>query len=227
MVGRNVASAVRPPKVDAEEIVILSADQIGDVLAKLAGHRLAPIAAVAIGAGLRRGEICALRWGAIDLEAGALRVECAMEQTRAGLRVKEPKTRHGRRTIVLPGFVVDALHAHRREQLEQRLALGLGRSEPRDLVFTLPDGSPWGPDYLSRCWHRATLALGLPLVGLHALRHSHASALIAAGIDPLTISRRLGHGTPAFTLATYGHLFSNTDTAAARAIDDALGASKV
>ena len=227
MVGRNVASAVRPPKVDAEEIVILSADQIGDVLAKLAGHRLAPIAAVAIGAGLRRGEICALRWGAIDLEAGALRVECAMEQTRAGLRVKEPKTRHGRRTIVLPGFVVDALHAHRREQLEQRLALGLGRSEPRDLVFTLPDGSPWGPDYLSRCWHRATLALGLPLVGLHALRHSHASALIAAGIDPLTISRRLGHGTPAFTLATYGHLFSNTDTAAARAIEGALGASNV
>ena len=56
-------------------------------------------------------------------------------------------------------------------------------------------------------------------VVLNALRHSHASALIAAGVDVLTISRRLGHGSPAFTLTVYGHLFSNTDAAAARAID--------
>jgi integrase len=113
-----------------------------------------------------------------------------------------------------------------REQFEQRLALGFGRPGSSDLVFTLPDGSPWGPDYLSRCWRRATLVLGLPQVGLHALRHSHANALIAAGVDPLTISRRLGHGTPAFTLATYGHLFSNTDAAAARAIDGAIGGKR-
>jgi integrase len=99
-----------------------------------------------------------------------------------------------------------------------------GRPSADELIFTLTDGSPWGPDYLSRCWHRATVSLGLPQVGLHALRHSHASALIAAGLDPLTISRRLGHGTPAFTLATYGHLFANTDAAAA--IDAALGAKK-
>jgi integrase len=217
---------VRPPKVDAEEVAILTADQIGEVLTKIAGHRLLPIVAVAIGAGLRRGEICALRWGDVGLDAGSLRVERAMEQTRAGLRVKEPKTRHGRRAIALPGFVVDALLARRREQGEQRLALGLGRPGSSDLVFTLPDGSPWGPDYLSRCWRHATLALGLPQVGLHALRHSHASALIAAGVDPLTISRRLGHGTPAFTLATYGHFFSNTDTAAARAIDSAIGSKR-
>jgi integrase len=90
----------------------------------------------------------------------------------------------------------------------------------------LPHGSPWVTDYLSRCWRRATLNLGLPNVGLHALRHSHASALIAAGVDPLTISRRLGHGTPAFTLAVYGHIFANTDAAAAKAIDATIGAKK-
>ena len=60
--------------------------------------------------------------------------------------------------------------------------------------------------------------------GLHGLRHSHASALIAAGVDVLTISRRLGHASPAFTLSIYGHLFENTDAAAARAIDAILGA---
>jgi integrase len=68
------------------------------------------------------------------------------------------------------------------------------------------------------------LALELPDVGLHGLRHSHASALIAAGIDVLTISRRLGHAFPASTLTVYGHLFANTDAAAARAIDAVFGA---
>jgi integrase len=68
------------------------------------------------------------------------------------------------------------------------------------------------------------LALKLPPVMFHALRHSHASALIAAGVEVLTISRRLGHGTPAFTLTVYGHLFSDTDAAAARAIDAVMEA---
>jgi len=66
LVGRNVASMVHPPKVDAEEVVILTADQIGDVLTKLTGSRPGPIVAIALGAGLRRGEICGFRWGDID-----------------------------------------------------------------------------------------------------------------------------------------------------------------
>jgi integrase len=53
----------------------------------------------------------------------------------------------------------------------------------------------------------------------HALRHSHVSALIAAGLDPVSISRRIGHGSPAVTLAVYSHLFRQTDQAAADAID--------
>jgi integrase len=66
-------------------------------------------------------------------------------------------------------------------------------------------------------------ALGLPLVMFHALRHTHASALIAAGIDIVKISRRLGHGSPAITLSVYSHLFETRDDAAAEAIDVAMG----
>jgi integrase len=223
IVARNVAGMVRPPKVDAEEVEILTVSEVGDVRTKLSGHRLFPIAVLALGTGLRRGEICELRWGDVDLDSGVLRVQRAVEQTRAGLKVKAPKTRYGRRAIVLPGSVIEALRAHWLEQLESRFALGLGRPGSDDLVFTLPDGSQWGPDYLSRAWRLAMIALGLPRVGLHSLRHAHASALIAAKVDVLTISRRLGHATPAFTLAVYGHLFANTDAAAAAAIDGAMG----
>jgi integrase len=223
IIGRNVASVLRPPKVDAHEIQALSGAQIGEMLARLDGHALHPIVVVALGTGMRRGELCALRWRDVDLDAPAVRVERSVEETAAGLRVKAPKSRHGRRSITLPGSAVGTLRAHRLRQIELRLALGAGRLGDDDLVFAMPDGTLRSPDNLSRDWRRAVIGLKLPPVMFHALRHTHASALIAAGLDVLTISRRLGHGTPAFTLTVYGHLFSNTDLTAARAIDAAMG----
>ena len=77
------------------------------------------------------------------------------------------------------------------------------------------------PDKLSRDWGRACKALGLPQT-FHALRHTHVSALIAANVDVVEISRRIGHSSPAVTLRIYAHLFKSTDTAAAAAIDAAL-----
>jgi integrase len=174
---------------------------------------------------MRRGELCALHWGDIDLNAATIRIDRSLEETKSGLRVKAPKSRHGRRTISIPHTAVQVLREHRLRQTELRLTLGMGKLRPNDLVFTMPDGRPVSPDNLSRDWRRAVLALKLPPVMFHSLRHSHASALIAAGLDVLTISRRLGHGSPAFTLTVYGHLFADTDQVAARAIDAALSGS--
>jgi integrase len=69
----------------------------------------------------------------------------------------------------------------------------------------------------------AMAALKIEGVTLHSLRHTHASQLIASGMDVLTISRRLGHGSPAITLAVYGHLFGNTDAKAAEIMEAAFG----
>jgi integrase len=73
------------------------------------------------------------------------------------------------------------MRAHRRRQAEQRLLLGLGRPGADDYGFTLADGSPYPPDKLSRDWGNVVRDRKLPRVMFHALRHSHASALIAAG----------------------------------------------
>jgi integrase len=228
LVSRNPVHAVPAPKPDAAEIEILSQDDIADVLDRLTGHRLYPIAVVALATGLRRGEICALEWGRVDLDSTAtLQVDRSLEETGAGLRFKAPKSHHGRRRISLPASAIDALREHRRQQLEQRLLLGLGRLEPSDLVFPLPDGSPYPPDKLSRDWGNVVRDRKLPPVSFHALRHSHASALIAAGVDIVTVSRRLGHGSPAITLSVYAHRFGdNPDAGAARAMDAAMGAKR-
>ena len=227
IVGRNVAHVISPPKVDAAEITILTADQIADVFTKLDDYKrrygwlpLYPIAALAVGTGMRRGEICALAWRAVDLNRATMQVERSLEETKAGLRFKPPTTAAGRRTISLPANVVEILRDHRRRLIEHRLAIGMGRLGNDDMVFPMADGSPYSPDKLSYDWGHAVRDHKLPAVNFHALRHSHASALIAAGVDVVTVSRQLGHGSPAITLRVYAHAFSaDKDEAAARAIE--------
>lgn len=225
VLARNVASAIAPPKVEAEEVEIFDADQVAEVLEKLRGHWLHNMTAVNLATGVRRGELLAIQWGDLDLEGAALRVERALEETKAGgLRFKPPKTKHGRRTLSLPPSAVAVLREHRVKQLEKRLALGLGKPSGDTLVFGRFDGSPMSPRQLSKAWRQVGKSLGLPLVDFHALRHTHASALIAAGLDVVMISRRLGHANPTVTLNIYGHLFRRTDSEAAKAIESVLKA---
>lgn len=107
------------------------------------------------------------------------------------------------------------------------MALGMGRAALSDLVFATWEGKPRSPNALTKEWSVAMDALGLPHVTLHSLRHTHASQLIAAGIDVLTVSRRLGHGSPAITLTVYGHMFANTDDKAAAVAETAFGGNPV
>ena len=226
VITRNPVSSVNPPKVEQYEVLILSAEQIVKVLDAFKGRALYPIVSLALSTGMRRGEILALRWKDVDLDAGRVRVEQALEQTKEGIRVKGPKTKHGRRNISLPESAVAVMRDYRREQLELRVALGLGKPEPEALILSKLDGTPRNPHVTTTEYKRTLAHLGLRKVTFHALRHTHASALIAAGIDILTISRRLGHGSPTITLSVYGHLFDNTDDAAAKAIDTAFASGR-
>jgi integrase len=226
LVARNVAHAIKPPKVEQAEVEILKADQIGIMLAALDGHPLQPIAVLALSTGARRGELLALAWGNVNLDHGTIRIERSLEQTRAGLKFKPPKTKHGRRVVALPPIAIEALQAHRLHQLEIRLVLGQGRPDTDTLVFSTVEGEPIPPNNLSRDWRRFVLARKLPAVSFHALRHSHASALIASGVDPLTVSRRIGHAKVSTTMNVYSHVFEQTDTAAAKAIEAALNVGR-
>jgi integrase len=106
--------------------------------------------------------------------------------------------------------------------MEIRFALGIGKTEATTLVFSDVEGELLKPHTVSRAWRRAVVALKLPAVTFHALRHIHASMLIRAGVDILTISRRLGHSKAAITLDVYGHLIGGADEAAATAIEGML-----
>jgi integrase len=152
------------------------------------------------------------------LDVAELRVERSLEETKAGLRLKSPKTKRGRRNISLPPEAVVMLRAHKVSQLEYRLAVGVGKADASTLVFSDYEGRPIKPHTVSRTWRRFVKANALPSVSFHSLRHTHASVLIKAGVDILTISRRLGHSSASITLDVYGHLIGGADEAAANAI---------
>jgi integrase len=226
VLAQNPAGKVSPPPVQSDEIRILRSDDVQAILAKLGerrGRLLYTVAIAVLATGMRRGELCALRWSDVDLNGGKLSIKRALEQTRQhGLRFKSPKTKHGRRSISLPPAAVTELRAHWKAQQELRLRLGQGKSPDDALVFANWDGTVRNPDALSKEWAAYMRQIGMPHITLHSLRHSHASQLIASGLDVLTISRRLGHGSPTITLGVYGHLFANTDERAAAIIEAAL-----
>jgi integrase len=222
IVASNPVAMADPPRVQPTEITILTAEQIKIVLDALRGRPLYPVAVVALATGIRRGELVGLRWHDVDLDGGLIRIERSLEQTNAGLAFKPPKTKAGRRTVTIPPAITAELRSHWCIQQEHRLALGVGRAGPDDLVFARPDTAPWPPDSLTTAWQKAVVSLKLPQVTLHALRHTHVSQLIAAGLDVVTVSRRIGHSNPTVTLNVYAHLFGNTDQRAATVVETAL-----
>jgi integrase len=103
------------------------------------------------------------------------------------------------------------------------MALGLGKMPDDALVFPASLKSGYqSPRAFSKEWARVATSIGFPGLSFHALRHTHASQLIDAGIDIVTISRRLGHAKPDITLRIYAHLFRKDDSKASDAINAAL-----
>ena len=221
VVPQNVASVVNPPKVAETELTILTEEQIGGVLRHFDGRTIRPIVAFLLGTGCRRGEVLALRWKDVDWQASRVRIEHSVEQTKkGGLRFKSPKTKNSRRNVSISPWLLAELRAHRTRQQKRLLSVGV-RQDDSSLVFARWDGSTRAPHWLTQKFALAMDDLGIDCT-LHALRHTHVSQLIAAGMDVLTVSRRLGHASAAITLRVYGHLYANTDARAAEIMEMAF-----
>src|SRR5262249_42090684 len=225
LVIKNVCKLQNAPKVTDEEMVIVR--DVSALVDKLADFRLRIPAMVSLFTGMRLGEVLALRWNRTHLDRKVIEVREALEQTKAhGIRFKAAKTKAGRRDITLPEILVAALREHRRPALEFRIQLGAGRLPDDALLFAAIEGAPLAPNAQSAAWADFAESIDLPDVTFHSLRHPHASQLIDAGVDIVTISKRLGHSKPDITLRIYAHLFRKDDSKAAAAISAAFRSSK-
>jgi integrase len=228
-IARNPAAEISSPSVGETEVNILEIDQVDMVMGRLAerNDELRPIVACAIYAGLRRGEVLALRWAAVDLERKKLTVAEALEELRDGtITVKQPKTKAGRRTITMPDELALILRAHRLAQLELRMKIGLGKPPNDALLFSDLDGNHLSPNAISLRWGAFADKIAIPDVTFHALRHTQASLLHHAGVPLAVVSKRPGHSKISTTLNLYTHIFADADDEAATALNGVLSGPK-
>jgi integrase len=223
LLHRNPCAAVDPPKVEWKSMATYDLSQTAEMLDVLRDHPVYIPALLAVLCGLRRGEVCALRWRNVDLAKGQISVTESIEQTKAGLRVKSPKSGKGR-TVALSATAVEELRAYRLRRVQDMLQLGLKMSND-DTVVAHADGSGVSPIWLSQHWARAIAKTSLPRLRFHDLRHAHATHLLASGINPKIASERLGHSKVGITLDLYSHVIPGMQEDAAAAVDDALRAA--
>jgi integrase len=220
MLARNPADAVKPPKVERKQMSVLDTDATIELIEAARPYRIfVPILLGAL-CGLRRGEIAALRWRSVKLDAGQLEVVASIEQTKAGCREKETKSGRAR-TVALPATLVEELRQHRAKQAEELLQLGIRLTDDHHVVAQA-DGSALQPNSLTHAFTTFLVERGLKRVRLHDLRHSHATHLLAAGIHPKVASERLGHSKVGITLDLYSHVLPGMQAEAAAAVDTAL-----
>jgi integrase len=183
-----------------------------------AAEPLGPLFRVAAMTGMRRGEVCGLRWSDVDLDLARIEVRQQLLTLKGELMFSErTKTDRGRRRIDLDPSTVTVLRAQRRRQAQQRLLIGAGYPD-NDLVFAQPDGTPLDPESVAKVFDRRVAKSRLPHIRFHDLRHTHVAHLIAAGEQPLLIARRVGHASSSFTMDRYGHLFEDAGSQAASAV---------
>ena len=209
--------AVPDAPITPRRLTYWDEEQTRRFLAATADDPLHGIWRVALGTGMRRGELLGLRWEDVDLSNLQLRVTTSLTEVDGILQLGQPKTGRAR-TLHLDAATAAAL------QCEPR-----GRdTSGHDLVFTRPDGTPWPPPQITDRWRgqwpRLTWA-DVPKIKLHATRHVHATLLLARGVPIKVVSERLGHSTIAMTMDIYAHVLPAMDRNAARAIGQALGAT--
>jgi integrase len=223
----NVAEMARPPRIAQKRVRAPSIDVVRDVIdaAERRDPRMAALLMLAALTGMRRGELCALRWSDIDLETGTIEVARSVVVIPGGLAEKSPKTDRSR-SVALDAVAV-ALLRHHHARTVSVVTEASGQLAPDAFVFSpVADcTTPFRPDNVTSFFIRVRNEVGAKTVKLHDLRHFTATQLIGAGVDIRTVAGRLGHADPSVTLRVYSHALEERDRAAATIMGNILGSS--
>ena len=218
-----------PPR-EARELTIWEPEQLAQFLEAVRDDRLAALFELAGYAGLRRAELCGIRWADLDPDGAGLTVrqtvvEAASKDLRVterrcgccgsehrGLLIKNPKSRAGSRWVPLVRAAQDALSRHRAAQSEERAACGSGYLD-HDLIFCRLDGRPLRPGSVTNAFEHLVAASGLPAIRLHDTRHGACSLLLAGGVPIEIVQMILGHSSPVVTRQVYAHVMRGATAA--------------
>lgn len=217
---KNPTDHVTLPRKVRREMRALTPQQAAVCLETAKKDSLHALWSVLLHAGLRPNEALALKWS--DLDGNLLRIQRARVEVKRGTFVSsEPKTPKSRRTVSLPDETVAALQAHKQRQAKTILKAGK-KYDRQDYIFTTRTGTPLDRPFIYRRWRKLLKAAELPAVRLYDARHTHASLLLAAQVNPKIVSERLGHSSIVLTMDTYSHVMPELDAQATDAVQALL-----
>jgi integrase len=219
----NPADRATPPRRGPGRVSVPTVGQVALLMAEAEQRDPALAAAIAIGSvtGARRGELAALRWSDVDLEAGTLRIARALTVIKGQVSEGATKT-HQVRTISVDGALAGFL-AHRRAQQQEHADLvGVQLAKDAFVLSPVADGSaPYMPDRITDNYRNLARRLGVP-GHIHELRHFSATLAIVGGSDLRTVAGRLGHAQTSTTLNIYSHLLEARDKELAQFLGQAV-----
>ncbi len=192
------------PTPNPTEVEIVAPKVAARLLATLPAKDRA-VWATALYAGLRYGELRALRWGAVDMSRGVIEIRESWDPKEGPI---PPKTRKSRRTVPMPEILREQLAPQRGNQGKGALVFGTGTAEPFQAERLYRDAAHF--------WHRAGLRERLRL---HQARHTYASFMIAAGINAKALAAFMGHSSITVTFDLYGHLMPGSEAEGAALLD--------
>lgn len=214
LVRENVTDTVTAPTVPRPALAIWDEQTTRRFIESVKDDRAGPMFILAIATGLRRGEILALEWPAVDFERQRLTVSKSRVPVKGGSLVGTPKSGRSR-VLDFSGELVVLLRAVRRQQREDRLRHAAVWQESA-AVFTGEDGQPVTVRQFDRAWQRLLAESGLPRIRCHDLRHISATLLLSNGVNAKVVQERLGHHSAGFTLDRYAHAMPVAQQEAAR-----------
>lgn len=219
------------PKVsEKKEIQTFTKDEQKLFIDSLEHHRLRALFKLALGTGMRLGEIIALRWTEINFTTDEVKVCRSLKRVaKIGVTVgnkteiieQAPKTKLSARTIPIPSVLVSELKVHKKRQLEEKILAGEAYID-NNLVFPNALGEPLDSRNLTRSYRRALKSAGIPYRKFHSLRHTYATRLFENGVPLKTIQVLLGHSKLEITSNIYTHVLPEQKIKAVEVLNNCL-----
>jgi integrase len=204
---RNQIAGVSRPRAEPSEQSCWTAEQTKSFLASVKGTRLEWLWALLLTRGMRRGELCGLKWEDLDLnpETGVLRIRRTRIIVSGETLVSTPKTKAGRRNVPLDTTLVSILRSHKARQRREKLAAG-GAYVDEGYLFADELGRPYRPNWVNLRFEELAKDAGLPRLRVHDMRHTAASLMLANGTPTRVVTELLGHANSTVTLNLYAHV---------------------
>ncbi len=228
MISHNPCERVKVPKAEKKEKAIYTMEEMEHIFELLenAPLRFRVFIILAVYSGFRRGEMLGLEWKDVDFDHGVINVRRTSNYTYlCGSYTDTTKTRKSQRSAKFPSLIMDLLRDLKAEQDEAREKLGTQWIET-DRVFVSWNGNAMFVHQPYKWFKHFCKVNNVRFCDLHSLRHFHASILIFAGVDPVTVSGELGHSAVSTTTSTYVHMFQEAQARTSEIITEALDFSK-